>query len=190
MLQRSDQLSARCGVGTASLQLLRHVSAARSGSAAAGACRPGAGEPLSPPSTGVGPSPPMGLARARCGFHPHPTLPALTASGKPSERIDCAPTIHSALEQGTAERGVRTGAESRQSLGARVPAHVREDSRLFSSSMEEGASSQPRHTARRRKTPVRRRRSPALRRCSQPTSMDREGRAGRIVRNGVGGSGS
>jgi hypothetical protein len=81
VLQRSDQLSARCGVGTASLQLLRHVSAARSGSAAAGACRPGAGEPLSPPSTGVGPSPPMGLARARCGFHPHPTLPALTASG-------------------------------------------------------------------------------------------------------------
>ena len=96
---------------------------------------PGAGQRLSPPSTGVGPSPPMGFARARCGFHPHPTLVALTASGRLSERIDCAQRWSRHRRAPHPDRR-----RARQGLGARVLAHVREDSRLFSSSMEEGAS--------------------------------------------------
>jgi hypothetical protein len=129
-------------------------SAARSGCAPAGACRPGcrpAAESSVDRSRSIAPN---RVARARCGFHPHPTLVALTASGKPSERIDCAQrwSMHRRAPHPDRRR-------ARQGLGARVLAQ-----RGFAPLQREhgrGSEPIPRHTARRRETPVPRRRSPA-----------------------------
>lgn len=63
--------------------------------------------------------------------------PALGASGKASKGWTMTHTIVLAIEQGTAELVARTGGELAKALGARVVlAHVREDPRLFHSTLE------------------------------------------------------